>query len=201
MHGIPFLVGVAQAVVDRLALRDFTLPAIPWGLTAMMLAHRHPERMLSFTDIEGNVAPEDCFLSRQMFTHQSDDSTVSLRAFAARAYMADESASALYPSIALAEVGSRVVRGVFESMVDVSDNGDLLTRLTSLPFPCCSCVAPRTLAFRTSWSKVFSSQRSREAATGRCTRTQSPCGARSLASSTSDSSDVRNDGTTNRGQT
>lgn len=39
------------------------------GLTALMLAHEEPERVLSFVDIEGNVAPEDCFLSRKVITH------------------------------------------------------------------------------------------------------------------------------------
>lgn len=35
-----------------------------------MLAHEEHERVISFVDIEGNVAPEDCFLSRQIFTHR-----------------------------------------------------------------------------------------------------------------------------------
>ncbi|WP_399476426.1 hypothetical protein [Streptomyces sp. TRM68367] len=39
------------------------------GLTALLLGHQQPDRVLSFVDIEGNVAPEDCFLSRQIVTH------------------------------------------------------------------------------------------------------------------------------------
>ncbi|MDN3685100.1 alpha/beta fold hydrolase [Vibrio sinaloensis] len=45
------------------------------GLTALMLAQLIPERVLSFTDIEGNIAPEDCFLSRQIieYDRESDE--------------------------------------------------------------------------------------------------------------------------------
>jgi pimeloyl-ACP methyl ester carboxylesterase len=32
------------------------------GLTALLLANRHPDRVLSFVNIKGNLAPEDCFL-------------------------------------------------------------------------------------------------------------------------------------------
>lgn len=39
------------------------------GLTSLMLAHLHPDRILSFTNIEGNIAPEDCFLSRQIIEY------------------------------------------------------------------------------------------------------------------------------------
>jgi hypothetical protein len=43
------------------------------GLTALLLAQRSPGRVLSFVDIEGNLAPEDQFLSRQIVTHPADD--------------------------------------------------------------------------------------------------------------------------------
>jgi pimeloyl-ACP methyl ester carboxylesterase len=46
------------------------------GLTALLLAHRYPDRVLSFVDIKGNLAPEDCFLSRQIFSFRSGDPEV-----------------------------------------------------------------------------------------------------------------------------
>ena len=36
------------------------------GLTALILGDEHPGRVSSFINIEGNVSPEDCFLSRQV---------------------------------------------------------------------------------------------------------------------------------------
>src|ERR671910_431006 len=99
------------------------------------IADRAPDRVLTFTDIEGNVAPEDCFLSRQIFTHGTDDATAFLAAFAARSLQAAEYSSALYGARVLTTVDPHVVRPVFESMVDLSDTGDLLTKLTELPMP------------------------------------------------------------------
>lgn len=64
---IPFLVKTAEAVLDHFGWRTFHLVGHSMGgLTALMLASRWPNRVLSFTDIEGNIAPEDCFLSRQI---------------------------------------------------------------------------------------------------------------------------------------
>lgn len=67
---IPFLVKTAKAVLDHAGIQRFHLIGHSMGgLTALMLAHHEPDRILSFVDIEGNLAPEDCFLSRQILTH------------------------------------------------------------------------------------------------------------------------------------
>jgi pimeloyl-ACP methyl ester carboxylesterase len=133
---IPFLVSVALAVLDELGIDQFHVVGHSMGgLTALMLAHQAADRVLSFTDIEGNVAPEDCFLSRQIVTHGDDDPTKFLTAFAARTLQSVEYSSALYGSRVLTTVNPHVVRPVFESMVDLSDNGDLLAKLTGLPMP------------------------------------------------------------------
>jgi len=133
---IPFLVDVALAVLDDLDIGQFHVVGHSMGgLTALMLAHQAPDRLLSFTDIEGNVAPEDCFLSRQIVSHGNDDPTKFLTAFAARTLLSTEYSSALYGSRVLTTVNPHVVRPVFESMVDLSDNGDLLAKITALPMP------------------------------------------------------------------
>lgn len=133
---IPFLVDVALAALDRLDIDRFHVVGHSMGgLTALMLAARVPDRVLSFTDIEGNLAPEDCFLSSQIVTHGDDDPTKFLSAFANRSLQSVEYSSALYGSRVLTTIDPHVVRPVFESMVDLSDNGDLLTQFTSLPIP------------------------------------------------------------------
>jgi pimeloyl-ACP methyl ester carboxylesterase len=134
---IPFLVDVALATLDHLAIEQFHVVGHSMGgLTALLLADRVPDRVLSFTDIEGNVAPEDCFLSRQIATHGADDPATFLADFATRSLEADEYSSALYGSRVLTTINPNVVRPVFESMVELSDNGDLLARFTALPMPC-----------------------------------------------------------------
>ena len=70
----PFLVEVAEAVLGRLGVEECHLVGHSMGgVTALLLADRAPGRVLSFVDIEGNVAPEDCFLSRQITIHPTED--------------------------------------------------------------------------------------------------------------------------------
>jgi pimeloyl-ACP methyl ester carboxylesterase len=107
--------------------RDRRVDRTPWSQTV--------EATRSFIDIEGNLAPEDCFLSRQILTHPDDDADNFLAAFAERARGSDESSSALYATRVREAVDPRVVRGVFESMVDASDHADLLSRMLGLNAP------------------------------------------------------------------
>lgn len=71
---IPFLVATAEAVLNHFKITKFHLMGHSMGgLTALILAHQSHDRALSFVDIKGNLAPEDCFLSRQIFTFPLDD--------------------------------------------------------------------------------------------------------------------------------
>ena len=105
------------------------------GLTALLLADRVRDRVVSFIDIEGNVAPEDCFLSRQIVHHPGGDAEKFLDAFADRVGRAPTSSSALYAAGVRHKVRAGAVRGIFESMVELSDHGDLMAGFLSLPFP------------------------------------------------------------------
>jgi pimeloyl-ACP methyl ester carboxylesterase len=133
---IPFLVTVASAVlnargIDRCRLIGHSMG----GLTGLLLADRDPARVAGFVDIEGNVAPEDCFLSRQIISHRHPDPRGFLAEFADRVWASGESSSALYASGLLAKVRPEVVRPIFESMVELSDHGDLMRRFLALPCP------------------------------------------------------------------
>ena len=84
---IPLLVETALAMVDKLGFSRFHLVGHSMGgLTALMLAHAHPERVLSFVDIEGNIAPEDCFLSRQAIDYPDGDDDQFFADFIARTH-------------------------------------------------------------------------------------------------------------------
>jgi pimeloyl-ACP methyl ester carboxylesterase len=133
---IPFLVDTALAVLDRLGVKRFHLVGHSMGgLTALMLASGHPDRVLSFVDIEGNVAPEDCFLSRQIASHPAADDEAFLEDFIERNRRSPFYASSLFASSLPHKVRAGAVRGIFESMVDLSDHGDLMTTFLALPFP------------------------------------------------------------------
>lgn len=133
---IPFLVDTALAVLDRLGIERFHLVGHSMGgLTALTLASRQPGRVLSFVDIEGNVAPEDCFLSRQIVSHPAADDEAFLDGFVERNRRSPAHAAPLFASGLPHKVRAGAVRGIFESMVELSDHADLMTTFLGLPFP------------------------------------------------------------------
>ncbi len=133
---IPFLVATAQAVLAARGIDRFHLVGHSMGgLTALLLADRDPARVAGFVDIEGNVAPEDCFLSRQIVDHPHPDPAGFLTEFADRVWHSGEYSAAVYASALAHKVRAEAVRPIFESMVDLSDHGDLLRRFLALPFP------------------------------------------------------------------
>ncbi|KAH7084251.1 Alpha/Beta hydrolase protein [Paraphoma chrysanthemicola] len=124
---ISFLVATAEAVMSHFEISQFHIMGHSMGgLTALLLAHRHPDRVLSFVDIKGNLAPEDCFLSRQIFSFPASDPDAFLDAFIDRIRSAPSYSNALYASTLRARVRVGAVRPIFESMVKLSDEEDLL---------------------------------------------------------------------------
>lgn len=133
---IPLLVSTAQAVLAHFGIEKFHLVGHSMGgLTGLMLAHAAPEPVLSFVDIEGNIAPEDCFLSKQIHDRQCDDDAHFFRDFIERTRLAPDPASALYAASLVHKVRTGAVRGIFESMVELSNHCDLMTKFLALPFP------------------------------------------------------------------
>lgn len=60
---------IEDGVVDTFHLVGHSMG----GLTALMLTQQNSKRVMSFVEIEGNIAPEDCFLSRQIISHDHAD--------------------------------------------------------------------------------------------------------------------------------
>ncbi|BCS21704.1 alpha/beta fold hydrolase [Aspergillus puulaauensis] len=133
---IPFLVATALAVLEHFKITKFHLMGHSMGgLTALLLAHHNPDRVLSFVDIKGNLAPEDCFLSRQIFSFPTDDPEAFMDEFIIRTRDAKSFGSPLYASTLRARVRAGAVRSIFESMVRLSDSEDLLGMFLGLPCP------------------------------------------------------------------
>ncbi|GAB1193233.1 hypothetical protein APSETT444_002436 [Aspergillus pseudonomiae] len=96
---IPFLVKTAKALLDHYGVTKFHLSGHSMGgLTALLLASEIPDRVLSFVNIKGNLAPEDCFLSRQVFLFPADDPEVFFHEFTERARRAPAFSNAIYAS-------------------------------------------------------------------------------------------------------
>lgn len=133
---IPFLVRTAEAALDTLGIDKFHLVGHSMGaLTALELSHKHPKRVLSFTNIKGNLAPEDCFLSRQIFDYPASDDIAFFNDFIERTACAPFYGSAMYATSLRLKSRPESVRPIFSSMVELSDKGDLLEKFLALPFP------------------------------------------------------------------
>ncbi|MGK3722927.1 alpha/beta fold hydrolase [Priestia megaterium] len=133
---IPFLENVALEVIKRVNFKRFHLVGHSMGgLTALMIAHKYPDRVVSFTNIEGNIAPEDCFLSRQIIQYPYDDAEEFFEHFIERTHHTPAYSSALYASSLRHKVRAGAVKGIFESMVHLSDHADLMSKFLGLPFP------------------------------------------------------------------
>jgi pimeloyl-ACP methyl ester carboxylesterase len=133
---IPFLVSVASEVLRAKRIERFHLIGHSMGgLMALLLADRDPTKVASFVNIEGNLAPEDCFLSRQIVSHPHPDPRIFFDQFRDRIWNAGHYSSSLYASALPHKVRVDAVRPIFESMVDLSDHGNLLDRFVTLPLP------------------------------------------------------------------
>lgn len=105
------------------------------GLTALMLAHKMPERVLSFVDIEGNVASEYCFLSQKVLMYPSNSAQIFLDGFVNRTRHMPFYSSAFHAANVRHKVHPNVVRGIFGSMVQLSDHSNLMSIFLTMPFP------------------------------------------------------------------
>lgn len=133
---IPFLVDTAIKVLEHENIKEFHLVGHSMGgLTALMLAKQIPERVLSFIDIEGNIAPEDCFLSRQVVKYPTSDATEFFEDFIIRTMNTPSYSSPLYAASLRHKVRAKAVMAIFSSMVELSDNENLMDTFLNLACP------------------------------------------------------------------
>ncbi|KAK7443697.1 hypothetical protein Landi51_09045 [Colletotrichum acutatum] len=145
---IPFLVAVAEAVLDAHKIKRFHLVGHSMGgLTGLLLAQRNPGAVLSFTNIKGNLAPEDCFLSRQILDFPANDTEMFIASFIERTRRSADYGNGMYAASLRSKVRPEVVRPTFESMVHYTDTGDLLKVFEGLP-------CPKNFMFGTSYKKL-----------------------------------------------
>lgn len=133
---VEFLQQVARQLIRHYDISEYHLVGHSMGgLTALLLADRDPVPVLSFTNIEGNLHPDDCFLSRQIIDQANSDPQNFIAALIARTKRTPEYSTALFASNLTHKVRPAAVEPIFRSMVDLSDNGSLLERFVRLPCP------------------------------------------------------------------
>jgi pimeloyl-ACP methyl ester carboxylesterase len=122
-----------NAFWSNMASGDSTWLAIPWA--ALLLACDGGNSILSFTNIEGNLAPEDCFLSRQILEQPAGDPDGFLKTLADRAWQSRTFSHRLFASALPYKVRTEAVAPIFRSMVEITDNERLLAKFTGLACP------------------------------------------------------------------
>jgi len=133
---ISFLRQVAERIIDFYNMSSYHLVGHSMGgLTALMLANEAPQQLLSFSNIEGNLSAEDCFLSRQIITNPDPNPHEFLRAFAERVWCQPGFANQLYSSGLRCKVHPEAVEPIFRSMVELSDSAELLELFLQLSCP------------------------------------------------------------------
>ncbi|KAJ4115393.1 hypothetical protein NW768_011245 [Fusarium equiseti] len=133
---MPLLVSVAEHVLAKFNITEYHLVGHSMGgLVSNLLAQRQSSSILSFINIKGNLAPEDCFLSRQVLHYPSDDPEVFVDEFIKRTRQAPLYGNGLYAACFRSKVQSAVVRPTFLSMVECTDNGRLLEAFEEFDFP------------------------------------------------------------------
>lgn len=133
---IAFMVACAEALLDAFDISTFHLVGHSMGgLTGLCLAKTTARRVLSFSNVEGNVAPEDCFLSRQIVDFPAKTPGDFLDAFIVRTKQRPALGSAAYAANLSHRVQAQAVGPVFRSMVALSDGADLLNDFTRLSCP------------------------------------------------------------------
>ncbi|KAJ4253451.1 hypothetical protein NW762_010609 [Fusarium torreyae] len=133
---MPLLASLAEEVLKHFNITHYHLVGHSMGgLVSNLLAQRQPTSVLSFINIKGNLAPEDCFLSRQVLDYPSNDSQIFVDEFIKRTRQSPLYSNGLYAASFRAKVQAAVIRPTFESMVDCTDNGDLLDAFEGFKFP------------------------------------------------------------------
>ncbi|MFV5585395.1 alpha/beta hydrolase [Acinetobacter oleivorans] len=133
---IPFLVETAKALLNSYNLDKFHISGHSMGgLTALLLADELSDKVLSFINIEGNISPEDCFLSRQIISFPEKDPRNFFDKFIERVKVSYDPAAALYAANIKTKVSPSAIKPVFSSMVELSDSETLMTKFLNLPCP------------------------------------------------------------------
>ncbi|KAL6365476.1 hypothetical protein LRP88_01470 [Fusarium phalaenopsidis] len=133
---MPLLVTIAESVLAHFGVGQFHLVGHSMGgLVSTLLAKKHQQSVRSFINIKGNLAPEDCFLSRQILDYPADEPEMFVDQFITRTRQSPLYGNGLYASAFRGRVQTAAVRPTFESMVECTDNGNLLEAFEGFPFP------------------------------------------------------------------
>jgi len=135
--GIDDLVEITHRVVSELDLADFVIIGHSMGgLVALLYAEKYPEHVKGFINVEGNLASEDCFFSRQVAGYGSTGFTNKVFEDFRQSLAQSQNKGVQEYARTLERSASK--KALFDyscSLVDYCDNTNLIQKFTGLRIP------------------------------------------------------------------
>ena len=130
------LVTVVEAFVNRIDPPRFLMVgASLGGLVALLYAERHPNRLVGFLNVEGNLAPEDCMFSRLVVPYDYAGFERAVFPAIKRSLAAKAGRGFAKHLEVLSRADPRAYFDYSFQTVEYSDQEKLLDRFLALPMP------------------------------------------------------------------
>lgn len=131
---IDLLVELTLELVELWGLEGFHICGHSMGgLTALHVADKLQDQVLSFTNIEGNVAPEDTFMSEQVIKYPAKSPQEFFDQFIERTARVEQFGYASYVIGAKNKISTDVVLPYLSSIYEHSNRPGLLEKFINLP--------------------------------------------------------------------
>ncbi|HUV80844.1 MAG TPA: alpha/beta hydrolase [Candidatus Bathyarchaeia archaeon] len=135
--GIDDLVELTHLVVSALPIDDFVIIGHSMGgLVALLFVERYGEHVKGFINVEGNLAPEDCFFSREVAQHSfTHFTTTAFKDIKHRLACSKNQGFRKYAETLESCASEKAFFDCCPSLVDYSDHGTLIQRFIALKIP------------------------------------------------------------------
>jgi pimeloyl-ACP methyl ester carboxylesterase len=135
--GIDDLVEMTNSIVSKLSLGDLVVIGHSMGgLVALLYIQRYGEHVKGFVNVEGNLAPEDCIFSREITKHHfAEFKETTFSDLKEELSRSDNKGFQKYVDTLEKYSSPRAFFDYCPSLVDYSDNGNVMQRFTELRIP------------------------------------------------------------------
>ena len=130
------LVEITNIVVSKLNLDVFFIIGHSMGgLVALLYAEKYPSHVKGFINVEGNLASEDCFFSRQLASYEPDAFTRDIFNKLQQKLTLSSNKGINEYSRTLHYASEKACHDYALPLVEYSDNGNLIHRFIELKIP------------------------------------------------------------------
>lgn len=131
------LVEITHLVVSTLSIDDFVIIGHSMGgLVALIYAEKYGEHVKGFINVEGNLASEDCFFSREVAQHSfTYFTTTAFEDIKHRLAHSKNKGFRKYAETLATSASEKAFFDCCPSLVDYSDHGNLIQRFIALKIP------------------------------------------------------------------